>query len=69
MIKGKESIQEPDNSSKKAKLDSIIDGKTYNLKQTSPPFKNKLKFIILICIHTYTQNKPIDSEQRTKKEI
>ena len=33
LITGKESIQEPDNPSKKTKVDSIIDEKKHNLKK------------------------------------
>ena len=35
VITGKESIQKPDNRSKKAKVDSIIYEKKHNLKKTS----------------------------------
>ena len=41
MITGNDSIQEPDNPSKKAKMDSISDEKKHNLKKTPPPCKNK----------------------------
>ena len=44
MIKGKESIQEPDNPSKREKVDSIIDEKNI-IKKTPPPFKNKEDYI------------------------
>ena len=35
LIKGKDSIQEPENPSKRAKVDSIIDEKIYNNNKTS----------------------------------
>ena len=41
LIKGKESIQEPNKPSKRTKKDSIIDEK----KETPPPFKNKVDYI------------------------
>ena len=43
LIKGKQSIQEPDNPSKRGKEDSIIDEKNI-IKKTPPPFKNKVGY-------------------------
>ena len=44
LITGKDSIQKPDNPSKKSKLDSIIDEKR-NLKITPPLCKNKKYYV------------------------
>ena len=44
MIKVKESIQEPDNPSKRAKEDSITDENNI-IKKTPPQFKNKEDYI------------------------
>ena len=41
MITGNKITQEPDNPSKKEKLDSSIDETKNNLKLTPPPYKNK----------------------------
>ena len=41
LIKRKESVQEPDNTSKRAKENSIPDEEKHNRKITPPPFKNK----------------------------
>ena len=41
MITGNEITHEPDNPSKKAKLESSIDGNNNNLKKTPPPYKNR----------------------------
>ena len=40
LITGNDSTQEPDNPSKKAKVDSSIDETKPNLKLTPPPYKN-----------------------------
>ena len=44
MIKGRENIQEPDNSSKRSKEDSITNEEKHNLK-TPPQSKNKEDYI------------------------
>ena len=45
LIKWKESIQEPDNPSKREKWDSIPHEEQHNQKKTQPPFKNKEDYI------------------------
>ena len=45
LITGKVIIQKPENSSKKAKVDTIIDGKKHYLKITPPPCKNKQDYV------------------------
>ena len=44
MITGNDSIQEPDNPSKKEKIDGSIDENNNNLK-TPPPYKNKQDYV------------------------
>ena len=52
MITGNKITQEPDNPSKKAKLDSNIDETKPNIKLTPPPYKNsKTTLVVLMIIH------------------
>ena len=44
-ITGNEITQELHNQRKKAKVDSIIDVKTINLKLTPPPYKHKHEYV------------------------
>ena len=44
MITGNEITQEPDNPSKKSKVDSSIDEKNI-IKKTLPPYKNKQDYV------------------------
>ena len=44
LIKGRDSIQVPENPSKRIKDDSIIDENDNNPKKTAPPFKNKVDY-------------------------
>ena len=45
MIIGNEINQEPENQSKKEKVDSSIDEKKLNLKLIPPPYKNKHEYV------------------------
>ena len=45
MITGNKITQEPDNPSKKAKVDSSIDETKPNIKLTPPPYTNKKDYV------------------------
>ena len=62
MITGDEITQEPDNQSKKSKVDSNIDETKLNIKLTPPPYTNNHEYV------GSTNEKTRDSQTRESED-